>query len=219
MNLTEHEIEWIVGEVVRRLQQQIAPPAVREPRDELRLPERVVTLATLRDKLHNIQHVIVPAKAVVSPAVRDELKQRGIRLSFAEATAAAKPVISQRSLLAVNWASDYRTEILARLAASYDTTLEYQSTSNDAQQIQNQAVRVSQQQALAVWFTSEPAKLLCLANRQANIWAVEGTSPEGLKQTLRSVTANVLVIDPRQKSQYLLNGLIRNFVGQVSNLS
>jgi hypothetical protein len=79
MTVTPEQLEWIVQEVIRRLRAadgHAAPP----PAGELRLSDRVVTLAALQDRLASVRRVVVPARAVVTPAVRDELKQRQIEL-------------------------------------------------------------------------------------------------------------------------------------------
>jgi hypothetical protein len=80
MTVTPEQLEWIVQEVIRRLRaadDEQPPPAAAS---ELRLSDRVVTLAALKDRLNNVSRVSVPSKAVVTPAVRDELRQRGVEL-------------------------------------------------------------------------------------------------------------------------------------------
>lgn len=77
MNISDQQLEWIVQEVIRRLRAlEGQPPAG----GELRLTERLVTLSTIRGRLPNIRRVIVPSRAIVTHAVRDELKQRQIEL-------------------------------------------------------------------------------------------------------------------------------------------
>lgn len=77
MTISDQQLEWIVQEVIRRLRQMNdSPPTI----GELRLTERVVTLTTLRDRLSSISRVIVQPRAVVTPAVRDELKKLKIEL-------------------------------------------------------------------------------------------------------------------------------------------
>jgi len=77
MTVTPEQLEWIVQEVIRRLRAADSnPPAA----GELRLTDRVVTLAALKDRLASVRRVVVPAKTVVTPAVRDELKARQIEL-------------------------------------------------------------------------------------------------------------------------------------------
>ena len=78
MTATPEQLEWIVQEVIRRLRQGDGTPHAAG--GELRLSDRVVTLAALKDRLNNVSRVSVPAKAVVTPAVRDELNDRQIEL-------------------------------------------------------------------------------------------------------------------------------------------
>ena len=79
MTVTPEQLEWIVQEVIRRLRAADGQPD-QSAGSELRLRDRVVTLAALRDRLASVRRLIVPAKAVVTPAVRDELKARQIEL-------------------------------------------------------------------------------------------------------------------------------------------
>jgi hypothetical protein len=108
MNLTAADIDRIVAEVVRRLRamtagssndqgreslvksdstnsndvtrQRLPTPSVWRSTSvgDLQLTERVVTLGTLKGRLDGISKVIVTNRAVITPAVKDELKQRGI---------------------------------------------------------------------------------------------------------------------------------------------
>ena len=83
MNLTPEQIEWIVAEVIRRLKH--SQPSERAPAREqsdttVSLKEKVITLQLLEGKLTNVSRLSINPKAVVTPAVRDELKQRKIEL-------------------------------------------------------------------------------------------------------------------------------------------
>jgi hypothetical protein len=84
MNLTAADIDRIVAEVVRRLRAIMATSstpvvAVRETTSSLNLTEKVITLQTLRGRLEGITSVIVSDRAIVTPAVKDELRDRKIR--------------------------------------------------------------------------------------------------------------------------------------------
>ena len=100
MTTSDLDIDAIVREVLRRLEQHAAAarngsdaqarfnepltkPATA-PAKELIITDRVVTLATLHKRLAGVQQVVVGQRAVVTPAVRDELRQRGIALHRAE---------------------------------------------------------------------------------------------------------------------------------------
>ncbi|QDU29959.1 hypothetical protein ETAA8_50770 [Anatilimnocola aggregata] len=80
MNLSPADIDRIVAEVVRRLRPLLAasPAAPVEKSNELKLNDKVVTLRTLHGRLEGISRLIVDQRAVVTPAVKDELRQRGI---------------------------------------------------------------------------------------------------------------------------------------------
>jgi hypothetical protein len=106
MNLTETDIDRIVAEVVRRLRAILASSSAegwgREslaandvtngndanrqrlptliPASELKLSDKVITLQLLKGRLEGVTKVIVADRAIITPAVRDELKQRKIEL-------------------------------------------------------------------------------------------------------------------------------------------
>ena len=76
--------EQIVQEVIRRLLQRGV--GVGNAVDStthataLEIDDRLVTLATLQDRLDGVGELVVPQRAVVTPAVIDELNDRGIKL-------------------------------------------------------------------------------------------------------------------------------------------
>src|SRR5688572_3659926 len=102
MNLTAADIDRIVAEVVRRLRAMTAGSSSDGGREslakkdlansndsnrqrlptpsisQLQLTEHVVTLSALKGRLDGVSNVIVSNRAVITPAVKDELKQRGI---------------------------------------------------------------------------------------------------------------------------------------------
>ena len=79
MTLSEEQVEWIVAEVIRRL--TAASTTAHEGEAELVLKERVVTVRLIEGRLTNVKRVVVSPRAVVTPAVKDELKQRRIQLA------------------------------------------------------------------------------------------------------------------------------------------
>ena len=86
MNLTAADIDRIVAEVVRRLRAIMASSSTpvsgsRETTsvaNELSLSEKVITLQLLKGRLDGITKVIVADRAIITPAVKDELKDRKI---------------------------------------------------------------------------------------------------------------------------------------------
>jgi hypothetical protein len=82
MTFTEEQFERIVAEVIRRLRvagtEQGTTSVVAGT--DLRIAEHVITMRTIETRLSGVRRVVVPARAVVTPAVKDELKQRQIDL-------------------------------------------------------------------------------------------------------------------------------------------
>ncbi len=96
MALSSHDIERIVTEVMRRLQSAgvLVRPDSGSPSEiasvsaktaTYTVTEHVVSLAVLEGHLENLQRLVVGARAVVTPAVRDELRERDIALERAGA--------------------------------------------------------------------------------------------------------------------------------------
>ena len=78
MTYTEQDVEQIVLEVIRRLGLVGSPPA--SATNELAISDQVVTMRSIEGKLADVNRLVVPGRAVVTPAVRDELRQRNIEL-------------------------------------------------------------------------------------------------------------------------------------------
>ena len=96
MALSTHDIERIVAEVMRRLLAagvQVQPDTgslpgigpVTAKTATYTVTEHVVSLAVLEGHLENLQRLVVGARAVVTPAVRDVLRKHDIALERAGA--------------------------------------------------------------------------------------------------------------------------------------
>jgi hypothetical protein len=82
MKYSEEQVEWIVAEVLRRLGVDGGSTAYKPSgTGELLLPERVETMRVVEGRLANVSRVVVGPRAVVTPAVIDELKQKKIELA------------------------------------------------------------------------------------------------------------------------------------------
>ena len=78
-------IEQVVQEVVRRLREMSTPETTLHGNNvgscqSLKIDERVIALAALEGRLDGVKQLIVQPKAIVTPAVRDELRDRDIKL-------------------------------------------------------------------------------------------------------------------------------------------
>ena len=79
MTFTEEQVAAIVVEVIRRLGLIDNNPK-RQRGSDLTLAEKVVTTRTIENRLTGVTRLLVQTKAVITPAARDELKQRNIEL-------------------------------------------------------------------------------------------------------------------------------------------
>lgn len=81
-------VEFIVQEVIRRLTATsiaavgttAVPATAHRTGRELVVDERLITLATLNGRLEGVRRVVVTNKALLTPAVYDELRDRGIEV-------------------------------------------------------------------------------------------------------------------------------------------
>jgi hypothetical protein len=85
MTFTEEQIAAIVVEVFRRLRllesNQGVPVFERSSNTaDLTLTEKLITTRTIENRLSGVSRLLVPKRAVVTPAVKDELKKRQIEL-------------------------------------------------------------------------------------------------------------------------------------------
>jgi len=75
-------MERIVQEVIRRLVERgvVVRLAANIDEAELAVSDKVVTLATLGGRLVGVKRLVVGGRAIVTPAVKDELNDRSIEL-------------------------------------------------------------------------------------------------------------------------------------------
>jgi hypothetical protein len=87
MTFTPEQVERIVLEVIRRLdllnlspqrEQAVVERSITTL--ELKLTDKVVTLRSVEGRLAGIERLVVAAKAVVTPAVKDELNKHKVQL-------------------------------------------------------------------------------------------------------------------------------------------
>lgn len=193
-------------------QQFAAPPkqtqaATSQPKNntpsaaELVLGERLVTLETLRNRLKGVTSVQVSSKAIVTPAVRDELKDRNISLTVADNTPAASP-LSKLAVLAYGEPAELS-------AWSQQVSVERET---DPRRAVARAVNLTRQTGLAVLLCKDAAAAACLANRTAGIRALAAPATSALESAMRAIGANLVVVDPAT----LADGSVEDFLNSVA---
>jgi ribose 5-phosphate isomerase RpiB len=178
---------------------------------QLQLSDRTITLELVAGRLDGVREMLVPAGAVVTPAVRDELQRRQIVLRKGGDQAAGAAV---RIGFVLGLVGDADSSGAAAAAV--------QAEAGAADRIQNPCVlevvrqvmqAISAQTGIGVVLTDRPAVALCLANRRTGIRAAWGVNAASVREAARQIGANLLVLDPTRPSVHELRSMIREFLG------
>ena len=223
----EIDIERIVSEVVRRL--RAIDPAVTSgepvphiaPRrtSELQVNERLVTLDTLHNQLAGIETVVVSPRAIVTPAVVDDLKDRGVTLTRSgkngshRSVAAAKTRSREQSARARVFVTVDGVDVAALQRQCGVRALV--AACQDQKLAQQRAFDVISQGQPVVLITESPSSAVVAANRNERIRAAVGFNFPAVRQAVDEANANLLAIDPRGKSTAQLFGLINEFLNRI----
>jgi hypothetical protein len=158
---------------------------------EVIVQARVVTLAELDGRLASARRLIVPAGAVVTPAVRDELLRRKIAISHAAAANGQGPEALR--LVAYVVARKYDPGPLGSALEKTGIGFEPHRSECLIASTDALAAEVKKHDTLGLLLTRHTAIGLCLANRHAGVRAIFGCSPSGVTAGAEAVGANVLV--------------------------
>lgn len=218
------DIEWIVREVVRRLREQASveshtnghrsekpTAATRHIAGQLTVDDRVVTLATLEKRLEGIQQLHVSPKAIVTPAVRDELKDRNISLvrgGKSDATVSTKEHSTPSTVIGLA-IDNFDAGALAKMLGGTPSVVNH-----PPQRLADLVGEVSGKVAggtLGVVLAEAPAAAVVMANRHAGVRAAYGFNFPAVRRAVSEVGANLLVLQPAGKSLAELAGMIGEF--------
>ena len=200
------DLEQIVAEVVRRLTAvaATAPPVPTEVsgKGTLSIDDKVVTLNSVDSRLDGLRRLIVQRKAVVTPALRDELSKRGIELDRGGSGG------SMRRETTVSIVRCHLTKAPALpgiedvAAASLEALVRLVSE------------RVADPTRRVIVLIGQTALALCALNRQKPVRAALAGSIDAVQTASRTISANVLVVDPAHLGRVQIMGLVRAFEGE-----
>jgi hypothetical protein len=196
MNVSAEQLEFVVGEVIRRL--SIASSASSNSAADalsLQVGGNVLTLASLDGRLDGVQRVVVGHKTVVTPAAIDALKERSIALVRADSTfdrRASEVVLVKHE----NVESAAVEEFLRQLPTKVRSI-----NLTDCEQLGTQ-VRPGE---AAILLTNRPYEAACHANRDTRVCAVYPHDPGHLILAMNEVTANVLVVNANKYDRSMIS--------------
>lgn len=194
--ITTQQIERIVREIVSRLNNgnaQVTQNGSSEKTENqvgtLTLTEKVVSVETLGGKLDNVSQLRLQPKAVLTPAARDELRDKGIEILFdhAVATTTGRPdlILGTTDETNAQQLSDRLAQIGIKTQLIHD---------NCARRlVANLTKRFSTTGRLIV-VADQPYTATCVANRNQNVRAAVVRDEAELKIVSKEISPNVIVI-------------------------
>lgn len=218
------DIEWIVCEVIRRLREldelnltngheTKQPTATPRIAGSLEITDRIVTLESLNNRLSGVERVVVPSRAIVTPAVVDELNDRGVTLVRGAAGVHSKqnatvPSPRRGPLVAVA-VENFDAAALAKQLGG-EIAVVNRSSHDCADALDDVAGHIEQDN-LAVLLSHAPVTAVVTANRNPRVRAAIGFNYPAVRQAVDEAGANMLVIDPSGRSISELAGMIGEF--------
>lgn len=213
--MNEVDIDAVVREVVRRLMAATATGAAApssqsstSDTDCVSVSDKVVTLGLLEGRLTTAKRLLVRRQAVVTPAVRDELRKRNIHLEFVDQKAPC-PASSQWLLAMDN--------VVATTTSGWETVgigEQLKSTSRQtlAEFLRELAFRILSERKLGVLISPRPAAAACLANRRPGIRAALGCDARQVSEAMKNLSPNLLVLDSQNKSIFSHKAIVAEFL-------
>jgi len=183
-------------------------PQSQPQNGELVCARQVVCLGDLEGRLEGVRRLVVPAGAVVTPAVRDELARRGVALAYSAAE--QRPEAGLR-LAAIVVARRFDVAPLAAAVQRDGVAVEHAQLDCLIAATDRLARELAGGATLGLLVTRHTAMGLCLANRHRTIRAILGREPVELAADAQAVGANLLVVDPYGSGLSVLIRLVREF--------
>lgn len=215
MNVTAAEIERMVRDVLSRMTAAAPTP---NPTAALELASRVITLDDIDGQLAEINQLIVDPKAVVTPAVRDVLRQR--RISLVRRAAGAKAVsVAKHAIAVAVAASKFNSSRLVDDLRRDGYGVQQLAQTGTVAAVRELADAAARGGMRALLLADQAEAALIAANRYGGVRAVGADDPQQVAQASASVDANFLVVRPAGKSDYLLRRIAAAWLAARSNVS
>ncbi len=186
-------------------------PALASNNGELVVDSRVVTLSQLDGQLGEIRRLVVPHRAVVTPAVRDELHRRNVTLAFAAASTTPQQAAASCRLVLVAAGRRFDPAPLVEMLEKDGVAVEPHTSGCLIAATDQLAREVRQPNTLGLLVSRHTAGALCLANRHAGVRAVTAGDAPTVATVAAALGANLLVLDPAAASPFQLRQMAGEF--------
>lgn len=177
----------------------------------LRWPDRVVTATALERRLNGHHELVLPARAILTPAAADHLRERGVRVSRqASGAASAAPAVAwgysqDRPYPLVSSA----VQSLGREGLSWkDLTLAGgESPCRWARAVAECVARGDCQGGVV--FCQDPGLVCCVANKVAGLRAVTTNTISAAARATLTLGANLLIVEMPGRTFFEVRQIMR----------
>ena len=231
MTSYQSETDWIVAEVVRRLRAMTASsvtvsaepsPQVATsipPATQLQISDRVITTKTLEGRLTGQRTVLVSKKAVITPAVKDELRKAGITIVREETNGSlaggSNATSSCSRLVLVNLTTDVDHQGVVSQLRNLNHCVEPHRETDVTKALRQIGRQLRSATDVGAVISRDVDRLLILANRSRRYRAIPLRDMKRLRESLRNTAANVLLIDPFGCGEQTMVESLRLFLEDV----
>ena len=170
---------------------------------------RLLTLADLPASIRGKSSVEVSKTAVITPAVKDRLKELGIKIQQIQHTVPSSTSVGMALAVGQAGPCEFAEQLLKMV--SREVGLERFPLTTMADQVEQLTAKVQAGQ-LGLLLAGVPALGVCLANRQQGIRAVTAKDVSELKQLQAELQPNVLVLAAKGNPLFPLKRMIVEFV-------
>ena len=213
MTTSAAEIETIIRVVIERLRavqpaqvleqsshqtQLVSAKAVPADAATLRLDGRLITLEQLKNKLNGIRRLEVLPRAIVTPAVLDELRDRGVRLHRVSGSASGtSPVERAEAILLAAPAA--KADAIGKQAPA-DRLVALAVDGPPEITVRELGQRLASANRRGIWCSRKPFAAMVSTASHAHITAVQLSNLNDLPRALDEAKPNLLILDDSQWS-------------------
>ncbi len=192
----------------------VAPETATENRAAgiLRIQKKLLTLADVRDSWSGITTLEVPTGSVVTPAVKDELRARGIVLTRFTSCEASLAAAGQGRLLVMTVAGT-KGELMNKLGAAGTV----QPVASDSPSALRTLGKYFAESGIAcIWCSPRPFAALRETLSLPSVTAVQLGKLEHLSQAVEQVSPNTLVLNDSDWTASAVANLARTWTRSLA---
>ena len=207
MATSEDQLETIVQAVLQR----IGRTASASQQGELALNDKVISEATLANRLDGVRRLSVTARAVVTPSARDILKEKNVALvrSLPVTASAAGHLI----VAACGKRIESIIDITNLIASLRQRGIDVEQLKNDdiGKITSDLAEKFSHSEIRGVLLTDQTAVAVCVTNRNPAVRAAAVESRGEVNEVVQNLGTNLLIINPLRHGQTHVQRIVEAF--------